>query len=95
MDWLSYYQNLLGERYGRVKSLCRGGSWLYTPEGKVKICVPSLQTAAEGERLPSSLADELLEDDVLFVITDRGIITKKGTAYLFYPEGAYKLNWKK
>jgi hypothetical protein len=95
MDWVAYYDNLLGEKFGKVLSICRGGSWLYTPEGKVKICVPRFVPKGQGEPLEGALAEELLEDEVLFVQTDRGIIVKDGRSYLFYPEGRYELIWKK
>jgi len=95
LDWLGYYRNLLGNRYGKVKTLCRGGSWLYTESGKVKICVPELKPKGEGIPLPNDLASEMLEDEVLFLETDRGLIAKDGMRYIFYPEGQYELVWKK
>ena len=95
MGVLDYLQTLLGERYGKVLSACKGGSWLYTPEGKVKICVPRFVGEGEGETLDGDLSYELLDEEVLFVETDKGIVIKEGNLYRFYPKGRYRLEWKK
>jgi hypothetical protein len=94
MGLFEYFNTLLGEKYGKIKSICAKGSWLYTPEGKVKICIPRLVTEDEGETLPRNLSDELLEEEVLFIETDKGIISKEGRDYVFFPKGSYKLIWK-
>jgi hypothetical protein len=96
MDVISYIQTLLGNDYGKVKAVCKGGSWLYTPSGRVKICVPKFEVSEDAKpvELPSTLSYDLWEDEVLFVITDRGIINKEGSTYRFYPEGGYRLLWK-
>ena len=95
MDVIGYLQTLLGERYGKVLSACKGGSWLYTPQGKTKICIPRFVAKGEGETLPGDLSYELLDEEVLFIETDKGIITKDGNLYRFYPKGSYRLEWKK
>jgi len=35
-----------------------------------------------------------LEEEVLFVETDRGLIIKEGRLYKFYQKGEYDLIWK-
>ncbi len=95
MEVLSFLQNLLGEDYGKILSVCKGGSWLYTKEGKTKICVPKLERKTGGQLLEDSLAYELLEEEVLFIETDRGLIVKEGTSYRFLPKGGYTLVWKR
>jgi hypothetical protein len=95
MGLIEYFDNLLGKKYGKVKVICAKGSWLYTPEGKVKICIPRLEAKTTGEILPKDISDELLEEEVLFIETDKGIISKEGTNYIFLPEGNYRLIWKK
>lgn len=94
MEVLKVISSIVGERYGKVLSICKGGSWLYTPQGKTKICVPRFVPQKEGEKLPQSIADELMEEEVLFFETDRGIVVKNGREYLFYPKGSYTLEWK-
>ncbi len=92
---LEVVQNLLGEEFGRVLSVCKGGSWLYTPEGRFKICVPRFVSRGNGRKLERFVSDELLEEEVLFAETDRGIILKEGRGYLFFEKGDYKLIWKR
>ncbi len=94
MGLIDYFDSLFGEKYGKVKTVCAKGSWLHTPEGKVKICIPRL-VYEKGEILPRELRDELLEEDVLFIETERGIIAKDGLNYLFIPKGSYTLEWKR
>ena len=94
MDTLEYIQNLLGEKYGKVISVCKGGSWLYTKEGKSKICVPLFEPLNEGQTIGRELSYDLLDEEVLFVETDKGLIVKDGTIYRFYPKGSYQLKWR-
>ena len=94
MNPLELVELIVGNRYGRVKSVCKGGSWLYTESGRAKICVPKFVPIKEGEKLPKDISYELLEEEVLFFETDRGIVVKERTDYVFYPEGYYKLEWK-
>ncbi|NPB05922.1 MAG: hypothetical protein GXO08_06060 [Aquificae bacterium] len=95
MEVLEYLQTLLGDEYGRVLSACKGGSWLYTPAGRVKVCVPRLEVKGEGRPLEEGLSSDLLEEEVLFVETDRGLVVKEGSSYRFYPKGTYELVWKR
>ncbi len=95
MEVLSFLQNLIGEDYGKILSVCKGGSWLYTKEGKTKICVPKLERKTEGQLLEDSLAYELLEEEVLFIETDKGLIVKEGTSYRFLPKEGYTLVWRR
>ena len=94
MNPLKIVEVSVGDRYGKVKSVCKGGSWLYTESGKTKICVPKFIPLKEGKTLPQTLSCELLEEEVLFFQTDKGIVVKSGKDYIFYPEGSYKLEWK-
>jgi len=88
-----YLRELLKD-YGDLKAVCMGGSRLYTPTGVSKICVPRFEPRGEGKKLPPEIAGELLEEEVLFALTDEGIVIKRGRDYLFFPEGAYRLIWK-
>jgi len=95
MEVINFVQTLLGEEFGKVLSVCKGGSWLYTPEGKVKICVPRFVPKGEGKPLGESLSLDLLEEEVLFVETDKGIVVKEGNRYRFFPKGEYTLEWRR
>jgi len=95
MDILEYLQNLIGENYGKVSSVCKGGSWLYTKEGKTKICIPKLEPKGKGQILDKNLSLDLLEEEVLFIETDKGLIVKDGNLYKFYKKENYTLRWKK
>ena len=94
MDVLSFLQSLIGEKYGKIKSACKGGSWLYTPEGRVKICIPRFVATGKGQTLDELTSYDLYEEEVLFIETDRGIIIKEGTRYVFYPRDSYHMEWK-
>ncbi|GEM_PF-2015627 len=99
MAVIEFIQSLLGEEFGKVKSVCKGGSWLYTqtPEGEIKqkICVPRLETSEEGKPIGELLSWDLADEDVLFIETDRGVIVKDGSLYRFYKKDSYRWNWKK
>jgi len=92
MDVLSFLQSLIGEKYGKIKSACKGGSWLYTPEGKVKICILRFVATGEGQILDEFISYDLYEEEVLFIETDKGIIIKEGTKYVFYPKDSYRMD---
>ena len=92
---LLFVENLLGEKFGKPLSVCKGGSWLYTERGKTKICVPRFEPKGEGVPLEEDICWELLEGEVLFIETDKGLIVKEGRLYKFYPKGQYHLIWKK
>jgi hypothetical protein len=92
---LLFVENLLGEKFGKPLSVCKGGSWLYTESGKSKICVPRFEPKGEGIPLEEDISTELLEEEVLFIETDKGLIVKEGRLYKFYPKGQYQLIWKK
>ncbi len=94
MDVLNFIQNLLGNSFGRVVAVCKDGSWLYTKDGKVKICVPRFEPLKEGQKVEKNLSLDLLEEEVLFVETDKGVLIKDGTDYRFFPKGTFKMVWK-
>jgi len=94
MDVLSFLQSLIGEEYGKIKSACKGGSWLYTPKGRVKICIPRFVATGERQTLDELTSYDLYEEEVLFIETDKGIIIKEGTKYVFYPSGSYRMEWR-
>jgi hypothetical protein len=95
MDVLSLLQSIIGEKYGKIKTVCKGGSWLYTPEGKVKICIPRIITSNKGQPLDELTSYDLYDEDVLFIETDKGIIVKEGMKYVFYTHNAYRIAWKR
>ena len=92
---LLFLKTLLGDKFGKPLSVCKGGSWLYTESGKTKICVPRFEPKGKGIPLEEDICYELLEEEVLFVETDRGLIIKEGRLYKFYQKGEYDLIWKR
>ncbi len=88
-----YFENLL-KGFGSLKAICKGGSWLYTLSGKEKICIPRVEKLCEGKPLPPEVSQELFEEEVLFAVTDRGLVVKEGKDYIFFPEGCYRLVWR-